>query len=66
MATKQQRQFLKDNLNNKIIIRNELDEKQVYIYFSNQYDNGYYRLGEINQVIEAIKNKSSWIKEYIK
>lgn len=63
MATKKQRDFLKENLNNKFQIRKEFDE-QVYIYYSNLIDDGYYRLGEVNQVIEALKSNEEWIKEY--
>lgn len=60
MATKKQREFLKQNLPNKFYIKKEYSE-QVYYYYSNKYDNGYYRLGEINQVIESIKNKTLYI-----
>ena len=63
MATKKQRDFLKENLNNKFQIRKEYDE-QVYIYYSNKHDYGYYRLGEVNKVIEALKNNEEWIKKY--
>ncbi len=60
MATKKQREFLKQNLPNKFFIRNEYG-KQVYHYYSNNSGSGYFRLGEINQVIESIKNNTLFI-----
>ena len=32
-----------------------------YHYYSNKNGNGYYRLGEVNQVIESIKNNTLYI-----
>lgn len=52
MATKKQRDFLKSVLPNKFYIRKELDQEQVYCYYSNLYDDGYRRLGELNHVLE--------------
>ena len=60
MTTKKQKEFLKQNLPNKFYIKKEFDE-QVYHYYSNKNGNGYYRLGEVNQVIESIKNNTLYI-----
>ena len=56
MATKKQRDFLKSVLPNKFYIKKEFGEEQVYCYYSNLYDYGYERLGELNQVINRYKN----------
>jgi hypothetical protein len=55
MATKKQRDFLKSVLPNKFYIRKEFEQEQVYCYYSNLYDYGYKRLGELNYVIENYK-----------
>lgn len=55
MATKKQREFLKENLPNRFYIKKEFGEEQIYHYYSNSFDYGYERLGELNQVIEKFK-----------
>ena len=60
MITKKQRNFLKEHLPNRFYIKNEYGE-QVYHYYSNNNGEGYFRLGEVNQVIEGIKNNTLYI-----
>lgn len=60
MVTKKQREFLKQNLPNRFYIKNEYGE-QVYHYYTNNCGGGYFRLGEVNQVIEQIKNNTLYI-----
>lgn len=55
MATKKQREFLKENLPNKFYIKNIMGQEEVFHYYTNRFDYGYENLGELNQVIEILK-----------
>lgn len=67
MATKTQRNFLKENLNSRFEIRKDFCGEQVYLYYINVHnDYGYERLGSVEYVIESIKKNEEWTAKYRK